>query len=83
MMMRYKSNTFLYYYYYCGGERRKNTHPHSELCRHPSVHCYASLTKAPANFTHTFILTCDKEHTLLGNYFYQSAINALLSLLTC
>lgn len=42
--------------------------------RHLSTRCYASLAQAPANFTHTFILTCDNTHThaawLRGNYFF-------------
>lgn len=60
--------------------------------RHLSARCYASLAQAPANFTHTFILTCDITHTraslarLRGNYYYffpvWAAMNDLLHLLT-
>lgn len=60
-------------------ERKKKAKGEKRILiqRHLSARCYASLAQAPANFTHTFILTCDNTrthtHTLVrlrGNYFF-------------
>lgn len=59
-------------------KKGRKENPHSD-----AVYCYASMAEASANFTRPLILTCDGEHTLSGNYFCLSAVNAWLSFFVC